>query len=82
MNGLMLHCGGQLKTRSEVFEVPVPPPTATYAPLPYESFIVRIEKQLAVAFRTLHPRLCPVRRHRGNVVASRTLGEERHGAER
>src|SRR5438552_18644468 len=48
MNGLMLHCGGQLKTRSEVFEVPVPPPTATYAPLPYESFIVRIEKQLAV----------------------------------
>jgi hypothetical protein len=48
MNGLMLHCGGQLKSRSEVFEVPVPPATATYAPLPYESFIVRIEKQLAV----------------------------------
>ena len=48
MNDLMLHCGGQLKAREEVFAVPVPPATATYAPLPYESFIVRIEKQLAV----------------------------------
>jgi hypothetical protein len=48
MNGLMLHCGGQLKTRDEVFAVPTPVATATYAPLPYESFIVRIEKQLAM----------------------------------
>jgi len=48
MNGLMLHCGGQLKTPEEVFAVPAPIATATYAPLPYESFIVRIEKQLAV----------------------------------
>jgi len=48
MTGLMLHCGGQLKTRDEVFAVPAPMGTATYAPLPYESFIVRIEKQLAV----------------------------------
>jgi hypothetical protein len=48
MNGLMLHCGGQLRTREEVFAVPAPPATATYAPLPYESLIVRIEKQLAV----------------------------------
>lgn len=48
MNGLMLHCGGQLKTKEEVFAVPAPPATATYAPLPYESFIGRIEKQLAV----------------------------------
>ena len=48
MKGLMLHCGGQLKTREEVFAVPAPPATNTYAPLPYESFIVRIEKQLAV----------------------------------
>ena len=48
MNGLMLHCGGQMKTREEVFAVPAPSATATYAPLPYESFIVRIEKQLAV----------------------------------
>src|SRR6266849_8964188 len=48
MNGLMLHCGGQLKTRQEVFAVPAPPATATYAPLPYESYIVRIEKQLAI----------------------------------
>jgi hypothetical protein len=48
MNGLMLHCGGQLKTREEVFAVPAPPATATYAPLPYESYIIRIAKQLAV----------------------------------
>jgi hypothetical protein len=48
MKGLMLHCGGQLKTREEVFAVPAPAATATYAPLAYESFIVRIEKQLAV----------------------------------
>lgn len=48
MNGLMLHCGGQLKSREEVFAVPAPPATETYVPLPYESFIVRIEKQLTV----------------------------------
>lgn len=48
MNGLMLHCGGQLKTRDEVFAVPTPEKTATYVPIPYESFLVRIEKQLAV----------------------------------
>jgi len=48
MNGLMLHCGGQLKTREEVCSVPVPAATDTYAPLAYESFIVRIEKQLSV----------------------------------
>lgn len=48
MNGLMLHCGGQLQSREEVFAVPAPAATATYAPLPYESFITRIEKQLAV----------------------------------
>jgi hypothetical protein len=48
MKGLMLHCGGQLKSREEVFSVPLPPATPTYVPLPYESFITRIEKQLAV----------------------------------
>ena len=48
MKGLMLHCGGQLAKRDEVFAVPTPAATDTYVPLPYESFIVRIEKQLAV----------------------------------
>jgi hypothetical protein len=48
MNGLMLHCGGQLKSREEVFAVPTPPATATYVPLPYESLLTRIEKQLTV----------------------------------
>ncbi|MHB8523069.1 MAG: DUF932 domain-containing protein [Limisphaerales bacterium] len=47
MNGLMLHCGSQVKPRAEVFAVPVPPPTDSYMPLPYESFVSRIEKQLA-----------------------------------
>jgi hypothetical protein len=48
MKGLMLHCGGQLATRDEVFSVPAPTATETYAPLPYESFVTRIEKQLTV----------------------------------
>src|ERR1041385_4167691 len=48
MTGLMLHCGGQLKSREEVFAVPTPPATSTYVPLSYESFLTRIEKQLAV----------------------------------
>ena len=48
MNGLMLHCGGQLKTREEVCAVPPPRGSATYAPLPYESLLTRIEKQLTV----------------------------------
>jgi len=53
MTGLMLHCGGQLKTREEVFGVLPPSETATYVPLPYESFLTRIEKQLAVEGMTV-----------------------------
>lgn len=48
MNGLMLHCGGHLTSREEVFTVPVPLATTSYVPLSYESFVTRIEKQLAV----------------------------------
>jgi hypothetical protein len=48
MQGLMLHCGAELKPREEVFAVSVPVETATYKPLAYESFVTRIEKQLAV----------------------------------
>jgi Domain of unknown function (DUF932) len=48
MKGLMLHCGAQVKPRDEVFAVPVPLATASYVPLSYESFVTRIEKQLAV----------------------------------
>jgi hypothetical protein len=48
MNGLILHCGGQPKTREEVFAVAVPPATDSYVPLSFESFVTRIEKQLAV----------------------------------
>src|SRR5512132_4049581 len=48
MNGLMLHCGSQLKSRDEAFAVPIPQATDTYRPLSYESFLTRIEKQLAV----------------------------------
>ncbi|MGV3772113.1 MAG: DUF932 domain-containing protein [Verrucomicrobiales bacterium] len=46
MKGLMLHCGGQLATRDEVFAVSPPPSTESYFPLPYQSLITRIEKQL------------------------------------
>jgi hypothetical protein len=45
-SGLMLHCGGQLKTRQEVFGVPLPEATKSYVPLAYESFLTRIEKQV------------------------------------
>ena len=48
MNGLMLHCGGQLKSREDVFAVPLPQATPSYVPLSYESLVTRIEKQLAV----------------------------------
>ena len=48
MNGLMLHCGGQLATRDQVFAVQPPSPTNSYFPLSYESFVTRIEKQIAV----------------------------------
>lgn len=44
----MLHCGGQLKSREEVFAVPPPQATASYVPLSYESLVTRIEKQMAV----------------------------------
>ena len=53
MKGLMLHCGGQLRSREEVFAVPVPPATASYVPLPYESLITRIEKQVAAEINLL-----------------------------
>jgi len=56
MNGLMLHCGGRLKSREEVFAVPVPPATRSYVPLPYESFLTRIEKQLAAEEITVQER--------------------------
>ena len=48
MNGLMLHCGGHLKSREEVFAVPLPHATPSYVPLSYESLVTRIEKHLAV----------------------------------
>lgn len=48
MKGLMLHCGGQLKTREEVFAIDPPQETESYVPLPYESFVTRIEKQIQI----------------------------------
>ncbi len=48
MNGLILHCGGQLRSKEEVFAVPIPPATSSYTPLPHESLVTRVEKQLAV----------------------------------
>ncbi|MDA1278123.1 MAG: DUF932 domain-containing protein [Verrucomicrobia bacterium] len=47
MKGLMLHCGSQLRSRDEVFAVPVPPATVSYVPVSYESLVTRIEKQVA-----------------------------------
>ena len=44
----MLHCGAEIKSREEVFAVPLPAETLTYKPLSYESFVTRIEKHLAI----------------------------------
>jgi hypothetical protein len=49
----MLHCGAQLKSREEVFAVPLPPATDSYVPLPHESLVTRIEKQLALEGATI-----------------------------
>lgn len=46
MNQLLLHCGGRLASREEVFSAPLPQATSSYAPLPHESLVTRIEKQL------------------------------------
>lgn len=48
MNGLILHCGSEIKSREEVFSIPTPLATESYVPLSYESLVTRIEKQLAV----------------------------------
>lgn len=48
MKGLVLHCGGQLASREEAFAVPLPQETDSYRPLPYESLVTRVEKQLLV----------------------------------
>jgi hypothetical protein len=43
MNGLLLHCGGQLKSREEVFAVPTPPATAM---CPFVTMVVSRNSQL------------------------------------
>lgn len=48
MKGLVLHCGGLLASREEAFAVALPQETDSYRPLPYESLVTRIEKQLLV----------------------------------
>lgn len=37
--GLMLHCGGHLKSREEVFAIPLPEETRSYVPLPWSRWL-------------------------------------------
>jgi hypothetical protein len=46
MNALILHCGGQLKSRQEVFAFPIPPARSQFTPLPHELLITHIEQRL------------------------------------
>jgi hypothetical protein len=48
MNALILHCGGQLKSRQEVFAFPVPPATGQFTPLPHELLITHVEERLEI----------------------------------
>lgn len=45
---LIDHAGGRVVLRHELAEVAVPETTATYHPLPYTSFLERLERQLSV----------------------------------
>jgi len=45
---LTLHCGAQLATLDEVNRAAYPEATHSYTPLPHESFINRLKKQLSV----------------------------------
>src|SRR5579871_4209474 len=54
MRSLILHCGGQLKSREQVFEVPIPTATATFTPVPHELLLSQLSERLA--FEGLGPR--------------------------
>ena len=43
MNNLMLHRGGWEATKADVASVPVPDPTGTYHPVPYDRFVEEVE---------------------------------------
>ena len=45
---LIDHAGGRLALRHELAEVAIPDATTTYKPVPYTSFLERLERQLAV----------------------------------
>ena len=44
--GLLLHCGGKLVSRQELWTVPTPSRTRSWYPLPHRSVLNEIEVQL------------------------------------
>ena len=44
--GLLLHCGAELVTRDQLWEVPTPSPTDTWVPLPHALVVGEVENQL------------------------------------
>ena len=44
--GLLLHCGAQQVTRESLAEVPTPPNTETWYPMPHEHLLEEVEEQL------------------------------------
>lgn len=79
MNGLMLHCGGQARTREEVFKVPLPQATESYCVLSHESFITRIEKQLGVEGITIRNQHFALAKEGQRLFGLMELGFAAHG---
>jgi hypothetical protein len=46
-NNFCLHTGGFVATEDQVFNAPIPSPTATYCPVSHESLMSRVSKLLA-----------------------------------
>jgi len=47
MRALALHCGGEVKSREEVFGFPVPPATGSYTPIPHKLLLTELDERLA-----------------------------------
>ena len=44
--GMLLHCGAEIVSRGQLFDVPTPPGTRTWYPLPHSTILGEVETQL------------------------------------
>lgn len=52
MKGLMMHCGGEVVTLDDVANVPVPPATDTYVPIPHGNYVTELRHYADDIFKT------------------------------